>query len=894
LPSYVEKYNYDKVQPFQTDYAGILKGLEVKEAYWKQGVQRVKTAYESAAGLAISGDIAKNRLKTFMEGANEQLKKALSNDLSMYDNAASAISIYAPLYKDVEMMDNHKNTTYYQSEFAKINRDRTKNAGKDYNELSAQDVMNHYQDFKKGIENGDESKDYLDKQVSYTPYYDVSKESLELLKQCKPNKETIMFSGEDPLTYETKTNNSLTASKIAGCLDQLSDKAKYQIALRKKVQYHNNPEGLALAWRNIGATNIEEKTERLTKARLLANENKIDPVKFKYWTEFAASLSGEIDKLQEGLGDINRGDYSDVSQNMNRYAYQLAVISHAREMGNEFATPDTSNEFSLNEANAIIQKQNFQTLKDANDFKNEIFMSDKEHGQNKELEEIKVGNSYKTEEYRRTGSVSTDPNSAPLDEGIVLKQSTTEDKEGNIYAAQLNAEVASASKSIVDAGNTLSNKLSPAKIEDRDAGFYTGIGADINKGFDPNIAINRDQQITYLESVVKAYNTIENENELIRQKNRVLPKDKQVAEIANTYRTNTVNAIKDYLSVVEEKSIEIETKKKIIEINQARVDKEIPSITEVMREVDNKTVNYGSQVVKGNQLREALTNSNGKSNDGSIFIKKEMTNGRTGVIDTKYIIFKNGQEIPQIVNNGEIHSSRHPVYNLLGDVQSKSSERINDIKELENNIYGIAIIESNRIYKEKFSSDPKLYDILVADAIRATKFQGSAKEFIEDGYQVMGYTKYNEIVLKTPDKVINERGEVNENKLIAAGARIMKSEAGNYIAYKSDINITNTNTIPGLTDNKDLLNLKHAFEESPLTVGKETVLRQMNVPSGDGIKIPVMIKAFKDSNGRVTYSIEEKKNGVWDNPIGEYGNILTFEKALILLNQFRNKIIQRK
>lgn len=761
MASYIEKYSQEKVNPFQTDYKGMLQGLQIKEAYWKQGVDRVKSAYETATGLTLTGDVAQKRLSSFMQNADKDLQKAMASDLSMSGNAASAIQIYAPLYKDNDMMDNHTLTDYYKKQFSDINGYKTKDDGKYYNYNNEKFVRQAYDDFAKGVDNGIAAKDFKASVRAYTPYVDVGKATLAIRDKCIADKSSMQNQDADPLMLKTDTNNSLTPGKLAGCITaSLGDPEKYQLYIDEAVKYHNNTSGLASAWLQVGARDIETKQSDLSAySRNLSASTKGTP-EHEYYTKLVNNTKTTIESLQKNLKAINSGDYSDVQANQDGYLQQLSVHNHISNFSTAFSHADIKREFDPHPGNILKQKQT-----------NDVFNANLKFGMDKEiaaqkfdydlqLEFAKIHGGRLPTAAEKLGLISgngipIDPASAsyvtqPNEDGKVSIDGSTIMNDMETQTNQLSTELTAGVSKLENTLNTNASLYPQTKTLLLDLGVSEGKNISFQKASD------KEGQVNLMNGVIAAYD----KKVIANNKARAAGKP----EDPLPYRAADIMALRNYTKVFEN------VNKTIYQINQAKVL--------INEEVDRKSKELSDKYLGEAKNRISKTYSMYLEQDGQTGVNPIQINalqayeletlGKSGFFEKKKVAiskdypdllfdqyFYKGMLLhkPGIVPSTTLGSNI--TKNSIQDLAGSPLEKFNKIgrNSILNQVAGDARINAEQIIN---ITDPDRVKQLEEEARIKLGYQGTARDadWKATKYSIVGVTKDNKVVIDTHSKTV--------------------------------------------------------------------------------------------------------------------------------------------
>lgn len=400
MASYVEKYQYTDPKPFQVDYQGLLKGVAMKESYWKIGVQRVKNAHETASGLSLTGQTYKDKLNNFMTSADDQLKKALASDLSSYDNSAKAISIYSPLYKDKELMANHTRTEEYDKTLSDIENFRRKDGGKFYADANASYAYSGYKEFKDRMDQGESAVEYTSKNRAkeYIPYYDYKKELDESIKNCPEQKSAYSAMNNANGAYlDNSTMSFKTVAGLRNCAgSMLSEKARTQMMIEGSVMFEGRERDLAETYLSYHNTEtVKANNDMMVQIDLQISKSK-NSDEIQQLQNQKVILANENKEVQEYMDMYKKGDLSFVTgDNFERIATAAYSSAKLKEIGQAYALEKVDLDVSANPIFMLAKKQAHDELMANLNFRYQSKLNTQKFNQDVVLEGIKgkVGSS---------------------------------------------------------------------------------------------------------------------------------------------------------------------------------------------------------------------------------------------------------------------------------------------------------------------------------------------------------------------------------------------------------------------------------------------------------------------------------------------------------------------
>jgi hypothetical protein len=169
----------------------IAKAISAQNQFWWDGASKVKQQYQNALDLDLTLDENKTIRDNFLKEAEKQMSKLSAGNVADPSVQRQGLSIFKPLFQDRGILLDDQLTKKRQAIFSDAERfkndEKTKGAG--YNNDNLAYAMRPFQSFGQTTSRADLDNIWNKaKDSQYTPYYDVSKERLDILKACKPNK----------------------------------------------------------------------------------------------------------------------------------------------------------------------------------------------------------------------------------------------------------------------------------------------------------------------------------------------------------------------------------------------------------------------------------------------------------------------------------------------------------------------------------------------------------------------------------------------------------------------------------------------------------------------------------------------------------------------------------
>src|SRR6187399_2673083 len=197
-------------QPYKLPTQAIAQTAMALDQFWKAGAARVKAASDSVLNLSLTSEENKEIRDQFMKDAQEQLTKLSSGDLSNPDVQREGLNIFKPIFQDKAIMQDDHLTNLRASIYTEAERFKRdiKTGGAGFHMDNLAYALKGFQGF-----NNKTSRNQIDgiyeaaKDSSYTPFYDDTKERMDIMKLCKADKLSSMKANAGYL--DTYTNNSV-------------------------------------------------------------------------------------------------------------------------------------------------------------------------------------------------------------------------------------------------------------------------------------------------------------------------------------------------------------------------------------------------------------------------------------------------------------------------------------------------------------------------------------------------------------------------------------------------------------------------------------------------------------------------------------------------------------
>jgi hypothetical protein len=395
MASYQQNYDPRSYQfkPYDLPYQGIMKQIQAKTQYWTEGAEKVKDAYQNAAGLELSLDGNRQALKGFMDQANEQVSKAAKSDLSDPDNIQSAMSILNLYIQEIQhylriLWGDHAITTRARDISNQYNELRTKNGGKNYSDVNKQYSLDAYNEFIKGND-PTAWKQHYQNLKDVQPYYDYKSELDKSIQACKSTTTTPGVNG----MY--MTSNEHTGIN-AGCLSaSLSPNAERQMQIEGYVKYGKNYQAL----RDVYApTLIADRQHTATNRAVLAAkllDTKLDDASKQAITQQLSNYDDSIHNMDRSIDKLHNNDLSDIINNYETIAGATLKGQKINAISSVFSDKNTIKADPVQmmiarfkqDQTLLNQKEKFDLFKDQYDWSMKTKLAGKKLNANGELED---------------------------------------------------------------------------------------------------------------------------------------------------------------------------------------------------------------------------------------------------------------------------------------------------------------------------------------------------------------------------------------------------------------------------------------------------------------------------------------------------------------------------
>lgn len=235
MPSYLEREQYERVQPHIDNIQAILNTYQTKLGLYGQGTGYVKNMQDNLLKLGLTLDTNKARLSAGMQLADSSLKTFLKSDMSAMSNVKSALGVFDPIVKDQDIMSDHAFTENTDAQLATADSQRLVDGGKNYNQASV-DYIKGLKNLFKQTEDPKFAKTLLAMDPKYSEYYDTTAE-MKKLKDMYETDKTDITSASGGYLIRDKDQSWQKEKWQAFVEANASPQLKNQLGIEAKAQY---------------------------------------------------------------------------------------------------------------------------------------------------------------------------------------------------------------------------------------------------------------------------------------------------------------------------------------------------------------------------------------------------------------------------------------------------------------------------------------------------------------------------------------------------------------------------------------------------------------------------------------------------------------------------------
>ena len=477
MASYLEQYQYDQVQPANTNVEQIAKSFQTKMAYWQQGASQVKNAYQNYLGLSLTNGTNKQQLEEYMKSAKEEILKASNADLSIGENVANTMGVFDNLTNgksaySQNILGDHQLTSFYQNQEEAVKNAKTKDKGLGYSNVNEQYMRQGYNEFANDADPSNWKKHAQNKK-SYEQYYDYNNEYRKILDDCTANKISNTSEVANTLYFKESSDNSLTQSKLNGCLESgLSSKARRQLQIEGSVAFGKDYATLGNAYSGLLNDHAKALTSQqqedqamLTYYNNIKTKTPTDEEAIKYYSERISSYKPQFEDLNNSVANLAKGDYRFVENNYETLAGQVYSKVSQNKFASSFSNINQSEKYSPNQAAMLQYRENAENNRLDYRTTADIEAATTLFGRQKEIEQIKAFNQLNLAQIKGSLKAGLKPKfvngqlvlSAP---DAVIEETTFSEKDATTFGkSQFDKQLASNTERLLNSEIDFSSKL---------------------------------------------------------------------------------------------------------------------------------------------------------------------------------------------------------------------------------------------------------------------------------------------------------------------------------------------------------------------------------------------------------------------------------------------------
>lgn len=319
-------------RPYSLPVNDIFRGLSAQNAFWEQGAEQVKSAYDNALDLNLTSNENKQVRDQFIQNAQQQVTKLSSMDLSDPSIQRQGLGIFKPLFQDQALVQDDYLTKLKGSIFDDANsyKNDKKTQGAGYSDDNLSYSLRNFKNFNSSTSRSDMQGVFQQAQgSSYTPYYNTSAEVQDIEKTFKPDSTEFDSPQLDPKTgqpnfYSLSTKDkSIYAGQYRAYMDaHLSDKAKQQLHIEGVVKYGDDLNALGNDYSTYNNGLISAQGAAINKLKGVILGTK-DPVLTKQTQAQIDAYTTDIKQRQDINNSIAKGDYTFLGKNKESIAGQM-------------------------------------------------------------------------------------------------------------------------------------------------------------------------------------------------------------------------------------------------------------------------------------------------------------------------------------------------------------------------------------------------------------------------------------------------------------------------------------------------------------------------------------------------------------------------------------------
>jgi hypothetical protein len=337
---------------YNPDFGYFDKMLQRKEAQYNKGFAQVSKMWDYISRPVTNEQNAGLR-DAFLKQAKENLKNLSTLDLSEYQNVESALNVFAPYYKNTNLIMDQELTQFYDQQESLANTYRNQEGGKYFNEINLADVRSQREDFAKA--KPEDWKYFYNNKRPYTPYYNTTDERLKAMQNFKPSSVTTI--NKNGFYITTITDKSWYKEDISKYLEgTLSPQAKQQFSIEARQAFRNNPDALIGAYVKQSESRLPaiEKELKEIDIRMLKAKTPEETQQLQANKDYFKTLRNSI---SENVTNLKKGDKAFINQKFEELAKSVYIDAIVDQTADSFAHKHVDQKLEFDQAALTIYRE---------------------------------------------------------------------------------------------------------------------------------------------------------------------------------------------------------------------------------------------------------------------------------------------------------------------------------------------------------------------------------------------------------------------------------------------------------------------------------------------------------------------------------------------------------
>lgn len=362
--------------------AMVKVGME-KQRRYDEGVQKIQTQIDNIAGMDVIRDVDKAYLQSKLNELGNNLKTVAAGDFSNFQLVNSVSGMTNQIGKDPVIQGAVSSTAWYRKQRADMEKAIADGKSSQQNQWDFSQKVNNW------LSSTDVNQRFTDR---YTPYIDVDKKFLDVLKSIAPNlKEQDIPYEIDPVTGKLNTakiaaamqrvstedistariENALRASLTPDDINQLNINGRYtfrgyatpeQLSVYSKTRYDGQ---LAEADKQISALEGLANMSSSSPAEKTAALNSIQSIKAQK-LQLKQQLDSEIEMIRQNPEEAKGIIYKNgaISQFANAFSWEKSKTNVLTNPVLEAAHWEKKFALDQSQFNLSVRAQDWRETKD--------------------------------------------------------------------------------------------------------------------------------------------------------------------------------------------------------------------------------------------------------------------------------------------------------------------------------------------------------------------------------------------------------------------------------------------------------------------------------------------------------------------------------------------------